>query len=544
MGNSTMKAFVKTQKEFCLRFFAFLTSRVIRENIMESGYKSFISSRGPQRYHKSISDIGDYEAKKLDSATNNKKIFNAPVKMIKSFYYQRWISFIFIRPQIRRSIIVAGYLNRPIIFPLKSDWIEIFEENGFRFEKRVSITLWKLISMALVLRQLAQYIFFFSSYRPLRNSNKRTKQHSSYKKIFFCDFPANSLQSEQSDFQYKNSLAWIKGNIPGNSGLIAFSKHGNYFHNSNHIKLDKIYGHIILKKEVLIIFRLLTYIVFNFKNLKDICFLFLNLNEILEYNRVLCYRKEIFVDEVYFNCSLGATKPLWAYAAEKLGIENYLFFYATFTEPRFKINQVQLSGEWRLATWMNYIVPDQFLKSELISVIPKIDQKFHIFGVPWWIDCKEVIHFEKKPIVVIFDKAPRKSLYLFSLLAINGGDNEDYQQKFLSDILHACKNFDCVVLYKSKRQSNNFNYNLFIKKIESEVSVKFKVVSEEFAPIRLIKDAHIVISRAGSSTALIAKLEGKDSIIYDPTAIVNPNDPSYRDIPVIQNLMALKKYVT
>jgi hypothetical protein len=163
----------------------------------------------------------------------------------------------------------------------KSDWIEIFEENGFRFEKRVSITLWKLISMALVLRQLAQYIFFFSSYRPLRNSNKRTKQHSSYKKIFFCDFPANSLQSEESDFQYKNSLAWIKGNIPGNSGLVAFSKYGNYFHNSNHIKLDKIYGHIILKKEVLIIFRLLTYIVFNFKNLKDICFLFLNLNLII-----------------------------------------------------------------------------------------------------------------------------------------------------------------------------------------------------------------------------------------------------------------------
>jgi polysaccharide biosynthesis PFTS motif protein len=70
--------------------------------------------------------------------------------------------------------------------------------------------------------------------------------------------------------------------------------------------------------------------------------------------------------------------------------------------------------------------------------------------------------------------------------------------------------------------------------------LKFRVVSDEVAPVRLVNNADIVISRAGSSTALLAKLEGKKSIIYDPTGIVNVKDPSYRGIPIIQNSRALK----
>ena len=161
----------------------------------------------------------------------------------------------------------------------------------------------------------------------------------------------------------------------------------------------------------------------------------------------------------------------------------------------------------------------------------------------WWVDCKDVLDDEMKPVVVIFDKPPRKSSYLFSLLAINGGDTHDYQEKFLSEILKVYKDLDCLILYKSKRPSDDFRYNQFIARIKIEYSEKFRVISEEYAPVRLMENASVVISRAGSSTAFIAKTEGKNSIIYDPAGIVNPNDPSYRDIPVIQNVVSLKNYV-
>jgi polysaccharide biosynthesis PFTS motif protein len=237
---------------------------------------------------------------------------------------------------------------------------------------------------------------------------------------------------------------------------------------------------------------------------------------------------------------MGATKPLWAYAAEKIGIENYLLFYATYTSPRFKDDQIQLSGEWRLATWKNYIVPDQFLKSELQSVIPESDQNFFIFGLAWWIDCEEPIPEEQKLTVVIFDYAPSESIYSFGLLAINGFLTNNYQEKFLSDILRVYENLDCLILYKSKRQNDDLRYNQFLAKSELENSAKFRVISDEVAPVRLINKADIVISRAGSSTAFLAKLEGKNSIIYDPMGIVNVKDPSYRGIQIIQNFIALK----
>jgi polysaccharide biosynthesis PFTS motif protein len=240
---------------------------------------------------------------------------------------------------------------------------------------------------------------------------------------------------------------------------------------------------------------------------------------------------------------MGATKPLWAYAAEKIGIENYLLFYATFTAPRFRVNQVQLSGEWRLATWKNYIVPDLFLKSELQSMIPEINQRFFIFGLAWWVDCREAIPECNQLTVVIFDSPPRKSNYSFSPLSIKGFESNTYQEKFLSDILKVCENLNCLILYKAKRPSDNSRYNKFLAKIRSENPLNFRVVSEELAPVRLIKNANVVISRAGSSTALLAKLEGKNSIIYDPTGIVNSKDPSYRGIPIIQKLAALESFV-
>ena len=111
------------KEKFCARTFAFLTHRAVAQNVMQSGYEIFISNQGPQRYYKCISDIGEYEAKNLGLAVKGPEILNVPSTMLKTFYYQRLISFIFIRPHIRRSIIVAQYFNKPIVFPLKSDWI-------------------------------------------------------------------------------------------------------------------------------------------------------------------------------------------------------------------------------------------------------------------------------------------------------------------------------------------------------------------------------------------------------------------------------------
>jgi hypothetical protein len=184
------------QEKFYVRLFAILTDRIISESILQLGYKKFTSNEGPQRYHKCITEIAENEAKRLSLETNGEEIFNVPTVIIKTYYYQKLISFIFSRPQIRRSIISAEYFNKPIVFPLKHDWIEIFEKNGFQFEKKISISLWKLLSMFSILRQLAHFMYFFFSNQRLGYSNKHSRSHNNNKKIFFHDFPPGSLLSK------------------------------------------------------------------------------------------------------------------------------------------------------------------------------------------------------------------------------------------------------------------------------------------------------------------------------------------------------------
>jgi polysaccharide biosynthesis PFTS motif protein len=234
---------------------------------------------------------------------------------------------------------------------------------------------------------------------------------------------------------------------------------------------------------------------------------------------------------------------LWAYAAEQINIDNYLYFYATYTEPRFNVENLQLSGEWMLATWNNYIVTDPYLKSELISIIPNRNHRFFLYGVPWWIDSNKVLAPKVNTKIVVFDKFPHDSLYLFSLLASKGGDTFWYQQKFINDILEVCINLNVSIFYKSKRSSTSKIYEELLEELSIKYNSKFIIVDEKIAPVRLIEEADLVISRAASSTALIASKAGVDSVIYDPAAILNPKDPSIRGGLLVQSKSKLQEVV-
>jgi polysaccharide biosynthesis PFTS motif protein len=542
MENTAMKSYfrLRFKNSFLVQYILPLTN--INAKMMQCGYNIFITNQGPQKFFECVNKIADYEAQKIKLKSIEERIFNVSTTNIENFHYQYLITLIFMRPQIRKSFILASYLGKPIIFPLKSEWIEIFENNGFQFSKKVSKNLWKILLFLLAMNQLKKYTFSIASYKIVRNKNKNRWFSNDCKNVYFYDFPAESLKLATMDFKYKNALAWIKNFMPGNHNLVAFSKHGDQFEKSSHVRLDKVYGPLILKKEIGIFLNLIVNVFFNLKHKNKISLLMVNLYAIIEYNRIRCYQSQIFIDEIYVSCSSGATKPLWFYATEKLGIDNYLYFYAAFTEPRFNLDQVQIFGAWHLSTWENYVLPDQFFKKELQSIIPKSNQKFFLYGMPWWLDYEQEIRSNYKQKIVIFDKATSKPISQFSVIAINGGEDLEYSEKYICDILQAISSLDCQIFYKLKRTINNNHDNINIR-IESMKLKNFTTVNEKVAPIRLIEQADLVISRAASSTALIAKEAGKNSIIYDPCSIINGADPSYRGIEVIQGLENLKNYV-
>jgi len=531
------------QRKLLIQLMAPVSRRFINETVMEEGYKKLISKNKLEKIHRSIKSISDYEQTQISAIPNDKFIFNVPLNNLQSFYYQRLISYLFIRMPFRRSIVVAEYFDREIIFPMKNEWINKFEENGFKLNRKLSLKLWNVLQLCLITLEITKYIKSLYRYKIINKKTNMFLTESDLKKIYFYDFPKESLILSNSVFKFKNALAWIENKMLINQKFIALSEHGEYLDNSLHIKFNSIYGSVRIKKEIKVVSNLMKFIILNILDYKKIYFLFLNIKEIIDFNRVIFYREYIHADHIYFNCSLTATKPLWAYAAEQINIDNYLYFYATFAEPRFNVENLQLSGEWMLATWTNYIVTDPHLKSELISIIPRHNQKFFLYGVPWWIDSNQILAPKVNAKIVVFDKSPHDSLYLFSLLASKGGDTFWYQQKFINDILEVCINLNVSIFYKSKRSSTSKIYEELLEELSIKYNSKFIIVDEKIAPVRLIEEADLVISRAASSTALIASKAGVDSVIYDPAAILNPKDPSIRGGLLVQSKSKLQEVV-
>ena len=531
------------QRRLLIQLIAPVSGRFINKTMMEEGYKKLISKNELEKIHKTIKLISDYEQTQINAILHEKFIFNVPLNNLQSFYYQRLISYLFIRLPFRRSIIIAEYFNGKIIFPMKNEWINKFEENGFKFNRKLSLKLWNILQLCLIILEITKYIKSLFKYKIINKKTNKFLTESDLTKIYFYDFPKESLMLSDSAFKYKNALAWIEDKMFINQKFIALSEHGEYSDNFLHIKFNSIYGSVRLKKEIEIGFSLIKFIIVNILNYKKIYFLFLNFKEIIDFNRVIFYREYIYADCIYFNCSLSATKPLWAYAAERIDIYNYLYFYATYTEPRFNVENIQLSGEWTLATWTNYIVTDPHLKSELMSIIPDRNQKFFLHGVPWWIDSNKILTPKVNTKIVVFDKFPRDSLYLFSLLASKGGDTFWYQQKFINDILEVFSNLNVTIYYKSKRRITSIIYNKSLEELSIKYNGKFIIVDEEFSPIRLVEDSDLVISRAGSSTALIASGASVNSIIYDPAAVLNIKDPSIRGGLLVQSKSKLQEVV-
>ena len=82
--------------------------------------------------------------------------------------------------------------------------------------------------------------------------NKKTNKfltESDLTKIYFYDFPKESLMLSDSAFKYKNALAWIEDKMFINQKFIALSEHGEYSDNFLHIKFNSIYGSVRLKKK-------------------------------------------------------------------------------------------------------------------------------------------------------------------------------------------------------------------------------------------------------------------------------------------------------
>ena len=102
---------------------------------------------------------------------------------------------------------------------------------------------------------------------------------------------------------------------------------------------------------------------------------------------------------------------------------------------------------------------------------------------------------------------------------------------------------DINMLHKIKRknQSTDKRYSSKVNQLIRESN--YLEIDPRVDAMVVIQKTKACISLPFTSTALIAKQEGKPSVYYDPTGIIQKNDRAAHGIPVVSGINELRKWV-
>ena len=171
---------------------------------------------------------------------------------------------------------------------------------------------------------------------------------------------------------------------------------------------------------------------------------------------------------------------------------------------------------------------------------PKID----VVGPIWFTSRKilESIKYSSNSIAV-FDVTPFRPTAYVKL----GIPHEYYifeiSEQFLSDVQLVLNNNNFQMLYKMKRE-NKIAHKKYMQKLNSlGQNLNFTRVNPDESAMQVISKSLACISMPFTSTALIAKQEGKPAIYYDPSGMIQKDDKEAHGIPVLSGIKELDEWV-
>ena len=113
----------------------------------------------------------------------------------------------------------------------------------------------------------------------------------------------------------------------------------------------------------------------------------------------------------------------------------------------------------------------------------------------------------------------------------------------MSDIYSVLDKNSILMLHKMKRKSKFYDKR-YLKKVERlSEKTNYIRVDPNIDALLIVQKTKACISIPFTSTALIAKHEGKPSIYYDPSGKTQKDDRAAHGIQVINNLYELEEWV-
>ena len=257
-------------------------------------------------------------------------------------------------------------------------------------------------------------------------------------------------------------------------------------------------------------------------------------------------KKEDLAKKYLFHNSTTIFRPLWTYEAEKKDAEIIFYYYSTGNSVlKFDKGYQREYGNYKFLSWSKFYVWNIHQKNFVKRYCPKAEIK--IVGPIWFESMHTKLEFSSdKKVISVFDIQPMNEKR-FRLLGVpDRFITTSNLKQFQQDIISVFSQKDVKVILKRKRKENKSHNDLeYISFVNNLYSTdKFIQISPKIDAWTVINKSFLTISYPPTSTANISTFCGINTIYYDPTSTVDPDDEALFGVRLVRGINELKDYVS
>ena len=435
---------------------------------------------------------------------------------------------------LNKSILLSLGSNKPLKHPLPKEWRSALLSQGVDVDNFISALLWRMYGFMFFGRGILRGLQ--GVYLLLLNRSHFGKH------IYLNDIGENCLSGDSGRHNIANwYLQWKNKAVAIDSICHSVGSKPNF-------KLGKV---DVVRTDGLPWLRgikLFQYCgFFIYASIYSLLSLFfvpsygLFFEEVMKCKRVDLASDNDLASDYLFHNSNPFYRPLWTYLVEKKGARVLLYFYSTNNEEFKTKYGYLLQSPWHLISWPHYLVWDEF-QADCIKRLDRHNSIIEVAGPIWFSSHETSIDIPVESIAV-FDVTPARPTRYITL----GASLEYYiyntSSQFLGDIQSTLDNNNINMLHKMKR-INRFAHKKYIRRVR-RLSEKYNFIGvhPNVDALQIIQKTKACISMPFTSTALTAKIEGKPSVYYDPSGMIQKDDRAAHGIPILTSIDELQGWV-